>query len=190
MNQATEAKTQADLYREYGRILDMTRDTNLQGTPYHCVKLHGVTLNYRPSFTEPPNGYTFALTILEDRPVFVGDILYVVGVHQLVSSIKVHGISYNRWLLDAAGVGVWGPGMLTFADPTPVRKREFILNQKRLPIPLPEDAVAHTDRLILTWKRADGRIVVSTRMFYGDLSSAGKAFGILKSVMDDAKGLD
>lgn len=67
----------SDLYREWARVLDMCEGTNVE--PYQCWGYGGFrsTQRHEPSFDETPlEKYEFAVAILEDKPVFVGDTLY------------------------------------------------------------------------------------------------------------------
>ena len=75
-------KTQEDLYLEYARIIIMVREYNEKnGTnvkPWECVKLGNVFRREHghPGFGGDPDDYTFAIAILEGKPVFVGDEIY------------------------------------------------------------------------------------------------------------------
>lgn len=64
----------SDLYREWARVMDMCEGTNAK--PEYCWKLGGWYMGEIPDFGAPPKGYTFAVAILEDKPVFFGDKVY------------------------------------------------------------------------------------------------------------------
>lgn len=72
----SQCTTLADCVRELARVMDMTKDTKVgwqiclrqSGTPWWDV-------NGLPSFNSP-YVWTFAVAIVEDKPVFVGDTLW------------------------------------------------------------------------------------------------------------------
>ncbi len=65
----------SDLYREWARVLDMCEGTNVR--PEDCWSLNNRKYNERPEFDADPEYFKFAIAILEDKPVFVGDKLYI-----------------------------------------------------------------------------------------------------------------
>lgn len=71
-------KTKADLYREYARIIDMTDGTGVDFL--NCVKnISGTAVGKfycDPVFNKNPNEYFFAIAVVEEKPVFVGDKLW------------------------------------------------------------------------------------------------------------------
>jgi len=74
--------TKADLFREYARVIDMCEGTKVK--PCACVKVNGFALASEPP-SEPQcyfdemysNLFEFALAIVENRPVFKGDYIYL-----------------------------------------------------------------------------------------------------------------
>lgn len=66
----------SDLYREWARVLDMCEGTAVK--PEKCFYVDGFKgcIAVCPQFNKDPNTYNFAVAILEDKPVFVGDTLY------------------------------------------------------------------------------------------------------------------
>lgn len=72
-----------DLMRRYLHVADMCKGTLLENEPWKCVKWerkgNATTIyNRHPDFSEyNPIGYKFAVAILEDKPVFVGDTVYI-----------------------------------------------------------------------------------------------------------------
>ena len=60
-----------DLYIEYARVLKMCKGTGVN--PGHCWKFCGQERFDTPVFRDDPKCYEFAVAILKDRPVFVGD---------------------------------------------------------------------------------------------------------------------
>jgi len=76
-------RKRSDLFREYARVIDMCEGTEV--TAKQCVRIHqqghgdtfmAISEGYSPEFTDPPNNYTFAVAILEGKPVFMGDVVY------------------------------------------------------------------------------------------------------------------
>ena len=108
---------QNDLYIKYARVIEMCKGTALESTPWLCVKYDGEVMFRHPAFDVTPKYYEFAIAILEDKPVFVGDTLYhkETGKKYIVSSITVFKF-------------------LTWQPPKP--KRTFMLNGVELPCPV------------------------------------------------------
>ena len=106
---------QNDLYIEYARVIQMCKGTALENTPWVCVKIYD-GFHSHPQFNRSPELYKFAIAILEDKPVFVGDSLY----HP----------SGAKWIVgdtdDLTGMS-WQP---------PKPKRTFMLNGVELPCPV------------------------------------------------------
>lgn len=68
----------SDLFREYARVIDLCEGTKVK--PWECVRIdNGIYHTYKdhPSFNTEPERYTFALAIVDDRPVFKNDYIYV-----------------------------------------------------------------------------------------------------------------
>ena len=105
------------IYIEYARVIEMCKGTALEDKPWLCVKFNGTGLfDTHPGFTSDPELYEFAIAILEDKPVFVGDSLY----HP----------SGAKWIVgdtdDLTGMS-WQP---------PKPKHTFMLNGVELPRPV------------------------------------------------------
>ena len=69
----------SDLYREYARVIDMCEGTGLE--QFDCMKYMGCIYrdhngSKNPSFDRPASEFSFALAIVEGKPVFEGDVLY------------------------------------------------------------------------------------------------------------------
>lgn len=65
-----------ELMREYVRVADMCQNTDVKS--WECVKFNGA-INFtcrHPSFDRNNEYYEFAIAILEDKPVFVGDVVF------------------------------------------------------------------------------------------------------------------
>jgi len=65
----------SDLFREYARVIDMCEGTGVD--PYECVGCGMSLCDDEPTFMSDPGNYTFAVAILEGRPVFAGDEVYL-----------------------------------------------------------------------------------------------------------------
>lgn len=109
---------QNDLYIKYARVIEMCKGTALENAPWLCIKLYGVGgLTSHPSLTHDPEHYEFAIAILEDRPVFVGDTLY----HPCGA----------KWIVVGSTDDLTG---MTWQPPKP--KRTFMLKGVELPCPV------------------------------------------------------
>lgn len=75
---------QNDLYIEYARVIEMCKGTLLESTPWLGVREatggtggnEAYIFDEHPYFNANPEHYEFAIAILGDKPVFVGDVLY------------------------------------------------------------------------------------------------------------------
>lgn len=69
--------------------------------PWECVK-HDKTVQREkhPRFILEPYRYTFAITILEGKPVFVGDQVYA---NNCTKPLKIHGLSEQSGYLFVGG---------------------------------------------------------------------------------------
>lgn len=111
---------QNDLYIEYARVIGMCKGTAFEDKPWVCVKWDGEVFDEHPAFDAEPELYQFAIAILEDKPVFPGDILY----------LKSSGLEYvaDKYTTASAVSG------MTWQPPKP--KRTFMLNGVELPCPV------------------------------------------------------
>lgn len=67
----------SDLYREWARVIDMCTGTGIM--PLSCLRFDGHLIKQaieEPDFSYNPNRFSFAVCIVESRPVFVNDILW------------------------------------------------------------------------------------------------------------------
>lgn len=120
-----------DLYIEYARVIEMCKGTALENEPWKCVRF-----NRNGSYRTPNNPVDmaqcifnnqvpgFAVAVLEDEPVFVGDVIYNIdGTQAKVElydkeSVKFYG---NWWCLasDFNKYFTWTP---------PATKRTFTIS--------------------------------------------------------------
>lgn len=109
---------QNDLYLKYAEIIKMCQGTALENKPWLCVKFNGTCIfDTHPRFSSDPELYKFAPAILDDRAVFVGDILY----------LRSSGLEYvvdKYTTASAVSDMTWRPP-----------KRTFMLNGVELPCP-------------------------------------------------------
>ena len=69
-----KCKTVADIYKAWANVLEMCEGTKVN--PNDCYKCFGYIVGKRPAFDSLPENYDFAIGIVEDKPVFIGDTLY------------------------------------------------------------------------------------------------------------------
>ena len=112
---------QNDLYLKYAEIIKMCQGTALEDTPWLGVRFNGSEFYDHPRFDTLAKNYQFAVAILEDRAVFVGDTLYwkTTGDEYIVNS-------YNKCTSMPLGYMTWQP---------PKPKRTFMINGVELPCP-------------------------------------------------------
>lgn len=74
-------ETESDLYREYAReyarVIDMCKGTDVQ--PFSCVSYKdsgSFCFVSIPTFTGVPELYSFAIGLIEGKPVFIGDTVW------------------------------------------------------------------------------------------------------------------
>lgn len=67
-----KVEKRSDLHREWAKVLDMVEGTKADAG--NCVKIDGLkNVSYFPRFDLGIDRYEFALAIIDDKPVFVGD---------------------------------------------------------------------------------------------------------------------
>lgn len=103
---------QSDLFRKYARMIDMCEGTAVK--PWWCVKMDGLQFNDecgKPKFDDNPDAYTFAIAIVEGKPVFKGDELYAYNrkliAHSCYNTQKIY-LSGGRVLADITMLS-WNP---------------------------------------------------------------------------------
>lgn len=112
----------SDLYREWARVLDMCEGTAVM--PWRCVVVPEIRAPHRsdrmPDFDLPDGSYGFAVAILEGKPVFVGDRIFIKNGH---------------WITVESDLYITDESLMSWSEP----KKTFMLNGVELPRPDCED---------------------------------------------------
>lgn len=128
-----------DLYTQYAKVIELCKGTKLEETPWKGVRYDSCEFSFEdvdhhPNFKGDPAKYEFAVAVLEDKPVFVGDEIY----HKL-EAIKVRVV--NTTIVKSCdtntnhGINI-NEDYFTWTPPAP--KRTFTLNGVELPCPVDE----------------------------------------------------
>lgn len=92
----------SDLFRRYADVIDMCEGTKV--IPCECIKFDDESFTETPYFDSNYDLYTFAIAIVEDKPVFVGDVLY----HKDGTQIIVHLLNLDsrgdKWISNGTGI--------------------------------------------------------------------------------------
>ena len=123
---------QNDLYIEYARVIEMCKGTALESKPWVCVKWDGEVFDEHPAFDAEPELYKFAIAILEDRAVFVGDKIYAKTTKEIEYTVT------EKWAV-AYGYCDYPHCEIDdkkFSWQLPKPKRMFTLNGVELPCPV------------------------------------------------------
>ena len=100
-------KTRKELNLEYwGRVHEICKGTALEGREWECVKWNGNILTAHPHFSPEYSAYALAVCVVEDRPVFVGNVLYhnntvIVAMNEYFrgeNQVGILKIYYGAWL--------------------------------------------------------------------------------------------
>ena len=127
----TKIEKRSDLYREYARVIDMVEGTNIN--VFSCVKWNGIeiqkeTATNKEMFANNINSYQFAIAIVEEKPVFLGDVLY----DKQGSIVRIDKkSSFDGGELYTVFFGVHDVSDLSWNPPKP---KTFNLNGVELPI--------------------------------------------------------
>ena len=118
--------TRSEVFSELARVSKMIEGTDLQ--LHHVAKYRGVPLQHLGGAdTWLTDQFTFALAIVEGKPVFTGDTLWG---SNLGAEVTIMGLDIPRgYLIDSKGNYV--RTNLTWKQP----KRTFLLNGEELPLP-------------------------------------------------------
>lgn len=117
-----------DLYLEYARVIEMCKGTELEDTPWRIIQWRNIPngaskwecFTTHPDFgrLDPQTEVRFSVAVLEGKPVFVGDRIWLKDGHQFAVEDDMY--------VDTESMS-WTP-------PTP--KRTFTLNGVELPCPI------------------------------------------------------
>jgi hypothetical protein len=118
----------SDLHREFARVLDMCDGMSI--SPFDCVKYFG-TRGLPLDFVNDPHHYQFALAIVEGKPVFEGDELYVTDAPNRKVKVKEAAIC-SVSMTDGS---FWAPDQIKQRLSWNPPKRTFLLNGEELPLP-------------------------------------------------------
>lgn len=145
--------TKEELYLEYARCINMCKGTEVK--PWECVRFDVLAkFNKHPVFYSEPEDYKFAIFILEGKPVFLGDILYLKdGAGKKCEVYKEGYRTGNDELTDVFIAENWqkyvrgGIEYVWSWNPPKKQKSSFALNFVNLPSPismplLPENAIS------------------------------------------------
>lgn len=138
-----------DLYLEYARVIKMCEGTDLEDTPWFCVKINGTELDpariIHPSFTREPNLYSFAVAVLEGKPVWIDSKIYAKSpnydmLNGAIVTRTVHGNLVAQFD-DGTQIQIYGfenglETYFTWTPPPPTPNRTFTLNGVELPCPV------------------------------------------------------
>jgi hypothetical protein len=144
--------TRADLFREYARVIDMCEGTEVY--PAQCVKINGIPCVLTPTFENSENNYSFALAIVEGKPVFDGDELFSDLSSQKDRHLIAARLSGNRIMMTDGGIFC-----LSDLSWNPPKRKTFMLNGEELPMP---DGEPHMypitiNSIIFMWKNKADR---------------------------------
>lgn len=133
----------SDLYREWGRVLDMCEGTNVD--PRSCWEYGGiVSETHTPAFCEYPlEKYRFAVAILEDKPVFVGDTFYEGGGNKCTIKDDMYLYVNEHCLVQHVDNVAWHK----FSWNPP--KKTFMLNGWSVPCPLKTDGKTENGKILV-----------------------------------------
>lgn len=131
-------KTQDELKEHYRDVIipmvdKYNYDHGTDVKPWECVLVNKSKLSKHPDFLYSPENYTFAITILEGRPVFWGDRIY----SKSGEIFDWCDGDYYRQITHLIGVWIW----------IPPKKRTFMLSGVELPCPVVD---RHEDDIALS----------------------------------------
>ena len=115
----------SDLYGEWARVLDMCEGTKVD--PVDCWKFNGEVKN-RCISLDSFGKYEFAVAILEDKPVFIGDKVYA---NNCTSPLTVEGSSKQLGYISVGNCVNYDISILSWNPPN----KTFLLNGEELPCP-------------------------------------------------------
>lgn len=166
-------KTYEELMMHYwGKIVPMAQAAGVN--PWECVR-STVSCNLRytghPKFFDDPrnNAYTFAIVILEGKPVFVGSVLYA---NNCTAPLTIKGASTIRGNIFVGEGMNYDVSILSWTQPS--KKRTFMLGDKELPCP---DKNKGGYQISL----------ISSRHFFSDFHDAQKVANAIDAILTEAR---
>ena len=161
-------KTYEEIMQHYwGKIVPMAQDAGID--PWECVRICGTDRQNHPSFDFSTEDYTFALTILEGKPVFVGDKLYA---NNCTQPLTIKGNSEQSGYLSVGDCTNYDISILSWTPP--IKKRTFMLGDKELPCP---DKNKGGYQISL----------ISSRHFFSDFHDAQKVANAIDAILTEAR---
>lgn len=128
-------KTQYELWHHYITVIvPMAEAAGIN--PWKCVRYCDMPLDHHPIFNGTNDKYTFALTVLEGKPVFVGSLLWnnVYGYAMEVTGFADEIIAYKCTNIELGRVEL---NICTWTPPT--KKRTFMLGGRQLNCPVSDE---------------------------------------------------
>lgn len=138
-------KTYEQLMTHYwGKIAPMAEAAGIK--PWECVRYCDMPLDHHAIFNGTHDRYTFALTVLDGKPVFNDSEIY-----------SKH--SGNKFIAGEVFVKDLKDEFFTWTPPT--KKRTFMLGDKELPCPsVITDHTLHVDEVVFSFKTEEDRYKV------------------------------
>ena len=163
-------KTYEQLMTHYwGKTVPMAQDAGID--PWECVRCYGeqARTDTHPSFDCDAEQYTFAISILEGKPVFVGDKLYA---NNCTQPLTIKGNSEQSGYLSVGDCTNYDISILSWTPP--IKKRTFMLGDKELPCP---DKNKGGYQISL----------ISSRHFFSDFHDAQKVANAIDAILTEAR---
>ena len=161
-------KTYEEIMQHYwGKIVPMAQDAGID--PWECVRVNDHKFKGHPDFDCNPELYTFAITILEGKPVFVGDRLYA---NNCTQPLMIKGNSEQSGYLSVGNCTNYDISILSWTPP--IKKRTFMLGDKELPCP---DKNKGGYQISL----------ISSRHFFSDFHDAQKVANAIDAILTEAR---
>jgi len=161
--------TRAHLFREYARIIEMCEGSDVH--PTECVKVNGIAWsgisarcapNSRKgdiAFDVDPKIYTFALFILENKPVFAGDNLYLRDDEINVTGTRNGESMLFNWKLGDDAISL-DNSVVSWNPPAPKTRRVRIYSDENLLI---DFDMEHGNTAVFPVSSLDGEMEVIVR---------------------------
>lgn len=153
----------------WGKIVPMAQAASIK--PWECVSTKtGYVFYNHPNFSNnDKDNYTFAIAILEGKPVFVGDQVYA---NNCTQPLTIHGLSEQSGYLAVGGCTNYAISILSWTPPT--KKRTFMLGDKELPCP---------DKNKGGYQIA----LISSKHFFSDFHDAQKVANAIDEILTAAR---